>query len=182
MAIPNDIILGDGIFSIGASSTTVTAVGLTRGGGNFGVEREIRVIEADGDYGPVKNRIRITKEVAKLNLKALEIVPELFEDYFPGITSSLTTTGTAGSTGTITSRSFTTNITSGDYQFAQWVGYTKSGKQAAIYMENAINLENINWDLVDKEEVINELTYTAAYLETARNTAPWKVYVSTTST
>ena len=69
MAAPGDIILGDGVFSIGASSTAATALALTRGGGNFSVEREFRMIEADGDYGPVKERIRLIRETAKLNMK-----------------------------------------------------------------------------------------------------------------
>ena len=56
----NDIILGDGVFAIGA-----TDVGLTRGGGTLTIEREYRTIEADGDYGPVKGRIRKIKSVAK---------------------------------------------------------------------------------------------------------------------
>jgi len=178
MAIPADIILGDGVFSIGASSTSVTAIGLTRGGGVFTVEREYRIIEADGDYGPVKDRIRMIKEVAKLNMKNLEIVPANTEDYFPCMSASATSGST---TSTMTSRSFTTNITTDDYQYAQWVGYNKAGRAVKIGLSNAINLENINWNLVDKEEIINELTYQGTYLETARNTAPWAVYFTTTS-
>ena len=46
-AAPADIILGDGVFSIGASSSTAVALALTRGGGNYSVEREIRLIEAE---------------------------------------------------------------------------------------------------------------------------------------
>jgi hypothetical protein len=178
MSVPSDIILGDGVFAIGASSTSVTTIALTRGGGNFSLEREYRMIEADGDYGPVKDRIRIIKETAKLNMKNLEIVPANTEDYFPGMTASATSGST---TSTMTSRSFTTGITTDDYQWTQWTGYNKAGRQVLITLENAINLENINWDLIDKEEVINELTYQATYIETARNTAPWKVYFTTTS-
>lgn len=181
MAIPIDIVLGDGIFSIGASSTTATAIGLTRGGGNFTLEREYRQIEADGDYMPVKGRIRLIKEVAKLNIKSLEIAAENCDDYFPAISASITTTATSGTTATISTKSLTTNVTTEDYHWVQWVGYNKGGEQVMITLENAINLENINWDLVDKEEVINELTYTACSLETARTTAPWKIYICTTS-
>jgi hypothetical protein len=178
MSVPSDIILGDGIFSVGASSTAAVAIALTRGGGNFSVEREYRQIEADGDYGPVKGRIRIIKETAKLNLKGLEIVPATGEDYHPGLSASATSGST---TSTWTSRSFTTNITTEDYQYCLWTGYNKAGRQILIALENAINLENLNWDLIDKEEIINELTYTATYLETARNTAPWKILFTTTS-
>lgn len=178
MAAPADIILGDGVFSIGSSSTDVTAIALTRGGGNFAVEREFRMIEADGDYGPVKERIRLIKEVAKLNMKGLEIVPASMEDYYPAASASATSGST---TSTFTTRSLTTNVTSEDYQYVKWVGYNKAGRQVLIYLENAINLENLSWDLIDKEEVINEMTFQATYLGTARNTAPWKVMFTTTS-
>ena len=48
-------------------------IGLTRGGSAFTVEREVREIEADGDKGPVKGRIVIDREVAKLTVNALEM-------------------------------------------------------------------------------------------------------------
>jgi hypothetical protein len=178
MAVPDNIILGDGVFSIGASSTSVTAIGLTKGGGVFSVEREYRQIEADGDYGPVKNRIRVVKEEAKLKIKQLEIVPANMDDYFPAMSAC----ATAGSTtSTFTSNSLTTNITSSDYQWVQWVGYNKAGRQVLIALENAINLGGLGWDLIDKEEVVEELEFSATYLETARNTVPWKVFFTTTS-
>ena len=178
MSAPADIILGDGVFSIGASSTAATALALTRGGGTFTVEREYRQIEADGDYGPVSGRIRLVKEVAKLNMKGLEIVPASGEDYYPSLSASATSGST---TSTWTTRSLTTNITSDDYQYVQWLGSNKAGRQVLIVLDEAINLDNINWNLIDKEEIINEMTYSAVYIETARNTAPWKVYFTTTS-
>jgi len=178
LSAPADIILGDGVFSVGASSSDVVAIALTRGGGNFTVEREHRIIEADGDYGPVKERIRLIKETAKLNMKGLEIVPAYMEDYYPASSAS----ATAGSTtSTFTTRSLSTNITSEDYQCVQWQGYNKAGRSVLISLDNAINLENLSWDLIDKEEIINELTFSATYGGTSRTTAPWKVYFTTTS-
>ena len=178
-AAPADIILGDGVFSIGGTSTGGgTAIALTRGGGNFSVEREYRLIEADGDYGPVKERIRLIREVAKLNMKNLEIVPANMDDYYPVASASATTGST---TSTFTTRSLTTNVTSEDYNWVNWVGYNKAGREVKIELENAINLENLNWDLIDKEEIINELTFQATYGGTTRTTVPWKVYFTTTS-
>ena len=170
MSVPDNIILGDGVFSVGSSSSTATAIALTRGGGKFTVKREMRQIEADGDYGPVKDRIRLVKEVATLMMKNLEIVASAFASYFPMI--SLTSTTTLH---TLTSRGFTSTLTSTDYTYCQWAGYTKTGKAVVIVLNQAVNLEDIDWELQDKEEVINQLTYSAVYLETARNTAPWYV-------
>jgi len=42
-------------------------------------------------------------------------------------------------------------------------------------------LENLNFAMVDKEEVLNDLTFTAAYNSSTRNTEPWKMIYSSTS-
>ena len=154
-----DIILGDGVFSIDG-----TAVALTRGGGKFMVEREYRAIEADGDYGPVKDRQRLVKSVAKLNLKSLEILSTAIPTMYPGMDVT---------TGTLTG---TAAVVTGDYQdTVTWVGADKGGNAVTISISNALNLENLDWGLVDKEEIIAELTFTAHYTEAARTTEPWSV-------
>ncbi|MFZ5352741.1 MAG: hypothetical protein ACOZCL_08460 [Bacillota bacterium] len=164
-AVPGNIILGDGVFSIGA-----TAIALTRGGGTFAIEREYRAIEADGDYGPVKGRIRKTRSVAKLTLNALEILPANIAKYYPAMEEDTTTTP---GTSIITA---TTDIADADYQATvSWTGKTKAGKQVKITLENAINLENIEWNMLDKDEIVPVITYTATYLENARETEPWKI-------
>ena len=61
------ILLGKGVFKIGE-----VAIGLTRGGGQFVNEREVRNIEADGDRGPVKGRIVQDKATPKLTINALK--------------------------------------------------------------------------------------------------------------
>jgi hypothetical protein len=180
-AAPNDIILGDGVFSIGQTTSAMVDVALTRGGGAFSVEREYRNIEADGDYGPVKGRQRVTKSVAKLNMKALEIVPYRMDEYYPSISASATGALTAGGTCTVTGNPLSSNITSADYSIVSWTGYTKGGTKAYIELQNAINLENISWPLVDKDEVIAELNFTSTYQSTQRTTEPWKVVFTSTS-
>jgi len=177
-AVPADIILGDGVFAIGPTSSGTTAIALTRGGGAFTVEREYREITADGDYGPVSGRQRLIKSVAKLNMKLLEIVPDDMDAYHPSISANHTTGST---TAVITGAGLTSNITSSDYNFVTWTGYNKAGRQVYIELQNAINLENINWPLVDKEEVVPELTFTAHYGATQRNVEPWKIIFTTTS-
>jgi hypothetical protein len=178
MSAPDDIILGDGVFAIGSTTSSMTNIALTRGGGVFSVEREYRPINADGDYGPVKGRIRLIRSVAKLNMKNLEIVPDDMDVYYPSISANHTAGGTSA---IITGAGLTSNITSADYSFVTWTGYNKAGRAVYIELQNAINLENINWPLVDKEEVIAELTYQAAYASSQRTTEPWKVVFTTTS-
>ena len=70
------IMLGAGIFKINDDT-----VGLTRGGGKFSVEREFREINADGDRGPVKDRIVIDASKATLTLNTLEIISKVTDLY-----------------------------------------------------------------------------------------------------
>ena len=160
---PDNIILGDGVFYLDE-----TPIALTRGGGTFSIEREYRNIEADGDYGPVKGRIRKIRSVAKLLLNALELIPAQIVQMYPALQINTGVDSTE-----ITAKE---EIEAADYQSEViWVGQTLAGQGVRITLQNAINLENLEWSLVDKEEVVPEVTYTAAYLEGARKTEPWKV-------
>lgn len=77
-----EIMLGAGIFYVGE-----TPVALTRGGGSFSVEREIRQINADGDRGPVEGRIEMDASVASLTINALTILTRL-ADLYPAIATT----------------------------------------------------------------------------------------------
>lgn len=163
MAAQN-IILGNGVFSIG-----ITPIAITRGGGQFTVEREVRHIEADGDRGDVKGRHVIDKSIPKLTLNALEIIPANMTKMYPGLKS---TTGTGNTTvtgdGQIKDADYNSEVT--------WTGKTKGGKSVLITVENAINLENFDWTLADKDEVVATLTYTGCYLEDSpEGYEPWNV-------
>jgi hypothetical protein len=157
-----DIVLGKGVFSIGEVD-----IGLTRGGGRFTIERTYRRQQADGDKGPVKGRVTIDESIAKLNLKALELLPANIPKLYPA-----TKVATATGTDTITAKS---DIEDTDYNTVTWTGRTKEGRPVKITLENAINLENIDWPLVDKDEIIAEITYTATYTDDARDAEPWKI-------
>lgn len=164
----HEIFLGEGVFYIGE-----TPIGLTRGGGQFTVEREIRQIEADGDKGPVKGRNVIDKSTPKLVMNALQIIGENLPKMYPGLKvsdsdSKKVVTGTG-------------KIVDSDYQdFVKFVGMTDKGKEVVIKVENAINLENIDWTLTDKDEVVPALTYTGCYKEdSAAEYEPWSVTYAT---
>lgn len=73
----DEILLGVGKFYIGTSSTDASAVGLTRGGGSFVVERTYREINADEDPGPVEGRIIQDEGRPKLKLNALQWITKI---------------------------------------------------------------------------------------------------------
>lgn len=153
-----DIILGDGVFLI----NNVT-IGLTRGGGQFTVEREYRVIEADGDYGPVKGRIRKIRSIPKLTVNSLELSAARLETLYPA---------TAVTAGVLEA---TDNIATSDYVSVKWVGQTKDGREVIITLNNAINMDNIDLTMTDKEEVVASVTYTGTYDEADRLAEPWQI-------
>ena len=164
--MPNDIILGDGVFAIGA-----TDVGLTRGGGTLTIERTYREIGADGDYGPVKGRIRKTGSRAKLAMNALEILTTNIPKMYPAV--EITSTEIAPITDTITGKA---DVEDTDYNDTiTWTGKTTAGRSVVITLKNTINLENIEWAIVDKEEIISALTYTATYDPSTRTVEPWDI-------
>lgn len=155
------IILGHGVFSICGKD-----IAITRGGGQFVIEREYRDIEADGDRGPVKGRTVIDKSVPKLTINALSMLPEDFTNYYPGMQST---------TDTNTKVTGKTDISTEDYKTVKWTGKTKQGKGVIITLKNAINLENLDWTLQDKDEVIQALTYVGTYDEDDMENEPWDV-------
>lgn len=161
------ILLGAGVVFVDS-----VAIGLTRGGSIFTVERDIRTIGADGDYGPVKGRQVIDKEVAKLKVNALELFNATeMTAYYP----ALSVTPDVVETPTLYTMTGTLQIIADDHHDIEWVGKTADGKAITITVENAINLANLEWGLADKSEVVPEIDFTGTYLEAARETPPWNV-------
>lgn len=72
----SEIILGAGKFYIGS-----TLVALTRGGGQFVVEREYREINADGDRGAVKGRVVMEGSRPKLTMNVLTMLSNVSQLY-----------------------------------------------------------------------------------------------------
>ena len=167
MAVAEKILLGYGVVTVANQP-----IGLTRGGSSFVVEREIRQVEADGDRGPVKGRQVIDTEIAKLTVNALELFTAAeMTKYYPGM-SVTPDNGTTPTTNVMTSA---LEIAAGDYNDVKWEGKTKDGKKVTILVKDAINIDNLEWTLEDKNEAVASLGFTASYDETDRNLAPWNV-------
>lgn len=162
-----EIILGLGKFAIDDIEVL-----LTRGGGSFTVEREYREIEADGMKAAGKDMITIDREQPKLLMNMLSILTKAdLTKLYPALKSSQVTTSAQGIE--VTSNDDLV-IQETDYHKVTWTGVTNKGTGVKIEIENAINLENINWELVDKSEVIQALTYTGvADMEAKR--CKWKI-------
>lgn len=166
MSNPQRLLLGHGVYSIGE-----TAIGLTRGGGQFVVEKEYRNIEADGDRGPVKGRINQDKSTPKLTVNALEVITENIPKMYAAVKS---TKALEGQKTIVTGKG---KIEDSDYNdMVKWTGKTKGGRSVVIKLYNAINLENFDWSLADKDEVVAALTFTGCYLEDSpEGYEPWEI-------
>lgn len=161
--MPNEIILGDGVFAIG-----LTNIGLTRGGGKFTIKRDYKQIDADGDFGPVKGRIRKIKSECTLSMNALEVLAANLSKMYPALKIT-----SATGTDTITAEN---DIKDADYNdTVTWTGKTTGGRSVVITLKNAINLEAIDWTLKDKDEIVPEVTFTATYDPADRLTEPWSI-------
>ena len=149
-------VVGKGVFYIDE-----ILAGLTRDGGNFSTEYEYREIAADGDRGAVKGRISNDGARAKMTLNHLEVLTNL-DSFHPGLKiEQLEGKTKITGTGKIDDEN--------DYHTVKFVGETKDGREISVTIKNAINLENINWDLKDKDEIIDAVTFQAAYDEQAED-------------
>lgn len=161
---PQSILLGAGAFYIGE-----TPIGLTKGGGQLTVTREIRQIDADGDRGYIKGRSVMDKSVPTLKINALEVINDNLPKMYAGVKVT-----EEGDKKKLTGAG---EITDADYHdVVKFVGETKGGQEVVIEIYNAINLENLDWSLVDKSEIIAALTYTGCYEENSpKGYEPWSI-------
>lgn len=147
-----DIILGHGGYFVGD-----VCIGLTRGGGQFVVERTYRKITADGDPGGVVGREVIDESIPKLTTNVLQVINDNIVKFWPAVKHEKTEDGQNKMTGTM-------KILDTDYiPEVKWVGKTKKGKPIIIKVKNAINLENIDFTMQEKGEVVPKITWEGHY-------------------
>lgn len=168
---PKKILLGYGLFYIDDA-----LVGLTRGGGQFTVEREYRKITADGDRGGYKGRIVSEGAVPKLKMNLLEILGDNFALAYPAVELSTETDNSSSEIKKTTKVRGKWSIDDDDFHTVKWVGKTKAGKDAVIMLENAINLDNIDFSLAEKDEVVPAATFEGTYTDDCEEDyEPWEV-------
>lgn len=130
-----------------------TALGYSRGGSSFTVNRVIHHIAADGDLGDTTNAHILDEERPTLVVNQLVVDPAIFLKLFPAAANS---SGTLSPTG---------KIVSADYHDVVAVAKTKEGKFVRITLNDAINKGNISWTFNDRDEVVTSVTYEATYAE-----------------
>ena len=148
-ATPTNIIFGEGVVSIG----------LTKDGAKFTVEYTYRAIEADGDKKKVKGRIVKDSAVAKLEINHLEVLTDLVKLH-PGLNVDTTT-----KEGYTIIRGTNGIDDENDYHKVSFKGKTKDGRECEVAIDEAINLENLEWEFKDKNEVVDKATFEGVEVE-----------------
>ena len=138
-ATPTNIIFGEGVVSIDGKP-----IGLTKDGAKFTVEYTYRAIEADGDKKKVKGRIVKDSAVAKLEINHLEVLTDLAKLH-PGLNVDTTT-----KEGYTIIRGTNGIDDENDYHKVSFKGKTKDGRECEVAIDEAINLENLEWEFKDK--------------------------------
>lgn len=147
-ATPTNIIFGEGVVSIDGKP-----IGLTKDGAKFTVEYAYRAIEADGDKKKVKGRIVKDSAVAKLEINHLEVLTDLVKLH-PGLNVDTTT-----KEGYTIIRGTNGIDDENDYHKVSFKGKTKDGRECEVAIDEAINLENLEWEFKDKNEVVDKATF-----------------------
>lgn len=78
----------------------------------------------------------------------------------------------------------TGTVTDSDFLAVSWIGRTKSGGFVEIKLDKAINMGNIDWAMVDKDDVVQEVVFTSVYAAkpngvNASDVEPWEVTYDT---
>lgn len=165
-----NIVFGRAVFKVDKQP-----IGLTRDGGTFTVEYNHRVINADGDRGTVKGRVKREEATAKIEINHLELLTS-FEKLHAGI--KVDTTSEEGYT-KITGTGAIDDST--DYHEVSVEGETKDGREFVATIKDAINLENLSLEFKDKDDIVDKVTFTSTYDPEAEDqlAEPWEIKYKT---
>ena len=152
-----------------AVSAGTTILGVTRGGGSFTVQRNIRTPDVDGMRYPFKGSDFVDSVEAYLSGTLLEVNADNFKRLLGSATkttSSLKTTVTMN-----------TAIASADYLTSLcWVGDIANGQMVLIKLDNAFNTADFSLTFTDKGEGTMPFEFHARQSTvTDYDTAPFEV-------
>ena len=149
-----EIVLGLGAFYIYDGEEPVK-IAYTRGGGAFTVERVYRPISFDGlkAYAS-QDMIVIDEENVSLEINMLSIFKDSDLTFlYPAMKA------TTGADGTTITSNDDLAIETDDYRKVEWKGITNTGAPIEITIENAVNVSNVDWKMVDRDEVLQTISY-----------------------
>jgi len=145
-----------------------TLLGATRGGSTVMIEQEIREMEADGVRGNVDESRRITRLNARITLNLLEHTISNLLKVLPGAVAAdfATNWDTLGRSLTISDVDFLSSIAI--------IGEISGNPlPVGFYISDALADSNFELSIVDKEEGVVTVTFTAHFKPATLESEPW---------
>ena len=149
-----EIILGLGKFSIYDGEQKVP-IAYTRGGGKFTVTRTYRPIAFDGlKVYASQDMLVIDEENVDMEINMLSIFTDSDLTFlYPAMKA------TTGADGTTITSNDDLAVKTEDYRKVEWEGITNTAKPVIITIENAVNVSNVDWQMADRDEVLQTISY-----------------------
>lgn len=147
-------------------------IGVTRGGSNFQLMRTIKEINFDGAYGPVKNMKRVTKCEGILDINFLKIT---YTNLVYGLNCDIS--DGSDKDGTYKKYTFRLNYEAADVLTnIAYVGAKNDGTACIIFINNALNIGGLKFDMKEKNEVVCAMSYKGFYPYASPTTPPVEIY------
>jgi hypothetical protein len=147
-------------------------IGVTRGGSNFQLMKTVKEINFDGAYGVVKNMRRVTKCEGILEINFLKLT---YTNLAYGLNMDVSD-GT-DSDGTYKEYSFRVGYESTDVLTnIAYVGQKFDGSNCIIFINNALNVGGIKFDLKTQDEVVCPMLYKGFYSYSSPTTVPVEIW------
>jgi len=163
-----DILLGEGVLYYNYGEVSQAVIGATRGGSKLNIDWTKRDVNFDGALGSTKGMRRTDKLIASLVIKFLKFNYTMLQ-YGLNVTVSDVT----DQDGTFKKISFDTGFASTDVMTnIAFKGYKADGTYCLIIIKNSLNIDNIGLEFKEKDEVVNEMTYTGFYAYSTPTTPP----------
>ena len=166
---------GEVYFGFTNFATPGTLMGATRGGSTFTLEQEVRDMEVDGARGPMKESRRITMVKASLTCNFIEHTTESLKRAIVGATSAVFEVNHDKITRALTIDN------AADYIDTVAILGDVSGDAngMGIVLKNAIADGNFELNMVDKDEGVVAVTFTAhfdpAVVGAKDDSEPWEI-------
>lgn len=164
LANPLNELLGAGAIYFNYDTDDEIAIGATKGGSTFNVEREYYESEQDGAFGPVKgDKVKISV-IPTLTINAMELMPSNVEKFYAGMEETRNGGGDGENGKDYIELRERLVIEDTDYlENVAFVGETKDKKEVVIILENPLGDGETDWAMEPKENVVPEVQFTAHF-------------------
>lgn len=161
--------LGAGAIYYNYGTANEVLVGATKGGSEFTNGLEIKEIEQDGTYGPVKGQKRKLKVAPVLKVNALELTNNNLTKFYAGM--DVDTTNTAYD-------KFKERLQIKDTDYIDnvaFVGENHKGQDIVVIVYNVLGDGPIEWAMAHEEEIVPEVQLTGHYDPDALLDIPYEI-------